>query len=255
MPGTEPEIIKESANMGTETPSSVCIPVIGASDCTQLPGNDGAKPEAPFNISAIKRTKTRLLCYSRCLDIAYAFLFALPTSIEKRQLATFIPDALQQADYSVSSMPSRKDAGLTDGVLHPYTTRGISGHEELLPQCVELVKSVVGITRAKIILSSTWQLKQSAAQKSQEIGLHIYGMTSDWGGGAKSHADEILEWVGKYHVKGWVAFDDEDLRRYGRCWTDNPMEGHFVQTDLEDQGMSESDASNVIHLLCGSCAV
>ena len=135
-----------------------------------------------------------------------------------------------------------------DGVLHPATA---GTDRQFSPNCLRALRTIVGATGAALILSSSWQSSQAAAEVVDEElarwGLpRCSGRTSagPTGVGAAARAGEILAWLAaKTEVEVWVALDDLPLLAHR-------SDGRFVQTDPA-VGLTEADAARAIALLGG----
>jgi hypothetical protein len=161
-----------------------------------------------------------------------------------------------------------------DGVCHPLTDKGVAAlaklsdltarcdreldlddsatgevvDGEFVEPCMHALARAVRVTRAEIVLSSTW--RETALQRRAVDGqLRAHGIPAHSGctpmlplleGG---RAAEILAWADatQSSKQRWVAIDDNPA-------VNKLPEGHFVWTDYRT-GFTEADADTVIALL------
>jgi hypothetical protein len=140
-----------------------------------------------------------------------------------------------------------------DGVLNNQTLLYHYGFDYIDEGMVDLLKSVVFATKAKVVLSSTWRLDRHSyglVKKTLEAkGMEIYSKTTkierSGGWGVPGHVDrveEILDWLGKHpKVDRYAVVDDMDDAGAG-------IEANFFQTDLEKGLTSEIASRIIIHL-------
>jgi len=127
-----------------------------------------------------------------------------------------------------------------DGVLNNQALLYRYGLDYIDDGMVDLLKSVVFATKAKVVLSSTWRLDGYSCELVKKVlgskGMEIYGKTA-----RIEHADraeEILDWLGKHPEVGrYAVVDDMDNAGVG-------IEANFFQTDPE-KGLTSEIASRI----------
>ena len=143
-----------------------------------------------------------------------------------------------------------------DGVLNCADTkekepRGCIGVEDDL---AALLAEIVQETRAKIVLTSTWQQgwdpvspDRSAQYLNQKLaahGLKIADKTGKWQ--ATDRGEGIRDWLKRNpHAKRWVVLDDE-------IYWDFEAQGimpHLIQTDFYDGGLQPRHVKQAISML------
>jgi len=113
----------------------------------------------------------------------------------------------------------------------------------ICPLCVEKLKRILDLTRAKIVLSSTWRscsnTKRILFQYLRWFGIGkglVVGQTRDLSGEKKNRADEIRDWLRRpnlycdtnpeWNIVKWVSLDDMNLAAWEK---DINMKSHHIQ--------------------------
>lgn len=143
-----------------------------------------------------------------------------------------------------------------DGVLNCADTREKEprGCIGICDELVALLAEIVQETRAKLVLTSTWQQDWDSVspnatgkylnQKLAAQGLEIADKTGKWS--AYDRGEGIRDWLKKHPgVKKWVVLDDE-------IYWDFDSQGilpHLIQTDFYDGGLQPKHVKKVITML------
>lgn len=141
-----------------------------------------------------------------------------------------------------------------DGVLNSERYFHAHGYEGLMldPACLERLKLLVGITDAKIVLSTSWREHwEKEKSNCSAIGLEMNEIFKKYGlkifdktpfSGIDRESD-IEEWL-KRHPKtsNFVVLDD-------RILDSAVIRGHFVKTDPYLYGFHDSALENAVLIL------
>lgn len=150
-----------------------------------------------------------------------------------------------------------------DGVLNSSDYRqrmGMDYFSQIIDRRkMPLLKHIVEETGAEVVLSSTWRKFWNPGENQldpagqyihdifREYGLWIHSKTAVLERAGRN--EEIQAWLARYpYVDGYVILDDKDFG-----WSD-ALRAHFVQTDLNGDGLEESQVQQVIDVLKGSLA-
>lgn len=137
-----------------------------------------------------------------------------------------------------------------DGVLNRC---GVSG-QGLETAMVDQLRRVVTILNPRIVISSTWRLKEHQLDRlvrlCASIGAHLAGVTPDLSrsttvGGivlARPRHEEIQAWLDSNSPHGCFVILDDDAREMG------PLLPHLVKTDSY-VGLTVKEANQVITML------
>ena len=145
-----------------------------------------------------------------------------------------------------------------DGVLNSSDYRQRMGMD-YFSQVIDrrkmpLLKHIVEETGAEVVLSSTWRKFWNPGENQldpagqyihdifREYGLWIHSKTAVLERAGRN--EEIQAWLARYpYVDGYVILDDKDFG-----WSD-ALRAHFVQTDLNGDGLEESQVQQIIDVL------
>ena len=148
-----------------------------------------------------------------------------------------------------------------DGFLNSSDYRkqlGIQYFSEIIDRRkMPLLKNIVDATDAKIVLSTSWrkfwneeelQLDPAGQYINDvftEYGLSVYGKTPVMEESGRN--TEIKVWLdGKWYVDRYVILDDKDFG-----WSPE-LRAHFIQTDLNGDGLEEAQVREAIEVLNGN---
>lgn len=145
-----------------------------------------------------------------------------------------------------------------DGVLNCKNSKssccGLMGIDD---KKVELLKSIVDKSNAKIVLTSSWRTGWEKIRKGQQsytadyldrklrkYRLCITDKTDDY---IAMRGEAIIKWLDGKNVENYVILDDE-VWDYEKCG----FAGKLVKTDFFDNngGLNETKANEVIKILC-----
>lgn len=145
-----------------------------------------------------------------------------------------------------------------DGVLNSSDYRQRMGMD-YFSQVIDrrkmpLLKHIVEETGAEVVLSSTWRKFWNPGENQLDpAGQYIHDIFREYGLWIHSKTDvleragrneEIQAWLARYpYVDGYVILDDKDFG-----WSD-ALRAHFVQTDLNGDGLEESQVQRIIDVL------
>lgn len=143
-----------------------------------------------------------------------------------------------------------------DGVLHSADfpgSRGSTGQDLFLSDCLQRLKCIVTQAKAVIILSSSWRLEpESVAEVRRQLAhfeMAIYGSTCcESSLGCISRAEEIMQWLREHRecIESHVVLDDLDL-------TSSLGSSHCIVVD-GSKGLSDHDVLTAIAMLTSSVA-
>ena len=145
-----------------------------------------------------------------------------------------------------------------DGVLNSSDYRqrmGMDYFSQIIDRRkMTLLKHIVEETGAEVVLSSTWRKFWNPGENQldpagqyihdifREYGLWIHSKTAVLERAGRN--EEIQAWLARYpYVDGYVILDDKDFG-----WSD-ALRAHFVQTDLNGDGLEESQVQRIIDVL------
>lgn len=145
-----------------------------------------------------------------------------------------------------------------DGVLNSFEYRKRMGRKyytEIIDRSkMPLLKRIVDATDAKIVLSTSWRKFWNEGEKQLDsIGEYINTVFMEFGLSVYSkipvienvgRGEEILAWLdGKRYIDGYVILDDKN------CTWPGPLRAHFIQTDINSDGLEEVQEDSVIKVL------
>ena len=136
-----------------------------------------------------------------------------------------------------------------DGVLHDAFVRLPS--QELNPECMRRLRTIIDKTHASIVISSSWRIHTDnlykLRDKLNEYGLDYIDTTPDFTGKngiPEPRKFEIEDWLQKHpNVEKWVILDDDIFGNLDGI--DN-----FVKTDSVN-ALTDADVDSVIEILGG----
>ena len=148
-----------------------------------------------------------------------------------------------------------------DGVLNSSDYRkqlGIKYFSEIIDQSkMPLLKNIVDATDAKIVLSTSWRKFWNEGEPQldpvghyidevfAEYGLSVFDKTPVMEESGRNA--EIKAWLdGKWYVDNYVILDDKDFG-----WSPE-LRAHFIRTDLNGDGLEETQVQEVIDVLNGN---
>lgn len=127
-----------------------------------------------------------------------------------------------------------------DGVLNSrrtaiafeaYGRPGFSDEYYLDPIALKLIEKLCIITKAKIVISSSWRVGASLEELQhvfKDYNVSVIGFTPRIYDHTKVRGDEIQEWLGENEgVTHYVIIDDDS------DMLPHHIEKHFVQTNLD----------------------
>lgn len=145
-----------------------------------------------------------------------------------------------------------------DGVLNCKNSKsscyGLMGIDN---KKVELLKSIIDKSNAKIVLISSWRTGWEKIHKGQQnymadyldrklkrYGLCITDKTDDY---IAMRGEAVIKWLDGKNIEAYAIIDDE-IWDYENCG----LTGRLVKTDFSDDngGLNESKVNEVIKILC-----
>lgn len=147
-----------------------------------------------------------------------------------------------------------------DGVLNSSDYRqrmGMDYFSQIIDRRkMPILKHIVEETGAEVVLSSTWRKFWNPGENQLDpAGQHIHDIFREYGLWIHSKTpvlqnagrnNEIQLWLDQHpYVDGYVILDDKDFG-----WP-NALRAHFVQTDLNGDGLEEIQAKQAIDVLKG----
>lgn len=132
-----------------------------------------------------------------------------------------------------------------DGVLNTPKLIKNYGMDFIDDICVSLVAKIVRETKAEIVLTSTWRVRESdktmVEQALARHNLELYDQTPDLSTPTQwvERHEEIRAWLKDNQVSKFAIIDD---------WEDAGIEGNFFKTD-ENFGLTAKIADQIIEHL------
>lgn len=147
-----------------------------------------------------------------------------------------------------------------DGVLNCLgsTSRSPSGYVGVDDDKLNRLRTIVGITGAKIVLCSTWKDSWEKDpdlcdpegsylnRKFKRHGLHIWDKTSDHKFDRGRGIIKYLNRIGPQNVSSWIVMDDWAFSDYEECG----ILPRLIHTD-ELLGLTDQDVKRAADLLTG----
>ena len=133
-----------------------------------------------------------------------------------------------------------------DGVLnHHKTEERFDGFLGIDASKIPFLKTLVGLTNAVVVLSSTWRLKERSfvhvIERLAEFDIEIFDRTPNLGRNA----------LREQEVEYWLA-DHEDVTHYVILDDVNEffgMQEHYVQTYMYDGGLQQVHVDEAVRIL------
>ena len=108
-------------------------------------------------------------------------------------------------------------------------------------KCVDILRNVIGMTGAKIVISSSWRMCPDRVKKAMtDVGIEFIGYTPRLPLGRRG--EEIKSWlIDNRQVDGFVILDDDIA---DMC----SMVNHVVRTSMKD-GLAEEHIPKILEII------
>lgn len=146
-----------------------------------------------------------------------------------------------------------------DGVLNsdkywemilPYEKQMTEMESEIDTQCLNNLKKIVNITKAKIVITSTWKKINRKYEEFKKYmiqnGISIYDKTPDSLQSSINRGEEIRTWLEEHksEVDNFIIIDDEIYPDY------NELEERLVKTEFyKGRGLEKKHVEKAINML------
>lgn len=170
-----------------------------------------------------------------------------------------VEDAKVEQKKEEQNLPKLKILFLDiDGVLNtlPSSTESSTNPSHYFPQIrLKRLKNIIDSTNCKIVLSSSWRLrdfsKKTLWEKFESIGIDVKTCyIGDTPSIKKARAFQIETYLNeiksKYEISHWCAVDDMELDSTQQ--TAQIMKDHFVKTEIAT-GLTDAKMNEIISIL------